>query len=293
MIWHTREQAAERAGVEPSDLDRLVELGILAPEAPDRFTAGDVRRAMMVGSLEEAGIAPEGVAAAIRSGALPTLAFLDAPTYERFAAIGDETFREVSGRSGIPLELLAVIREAIGFAPPAPDDRLRLDELAIVPFVELQVAEGFAPAAVERLLRVVGDSTRRIAEQEAAWWRSQVIEPAIAAGRTPESIGNLELGKRSTPLAEQALLACTTPSRRAPGRPTSSKASRRGWRGPACTAASSIRQPCASSTSRATRGSPSSAATRRRRISRRRWRGWCGGARCSMAASRSSGSATG
>ena len=37
--------AAERAGVEPSYLDRLVDLGILAPEEPDRFSGGDVRRA--------------------------------------------------------------------------------------------------------------------------------------------------------------------------------------------------------------------------------------------------------
>ena len=70
----------------------------------------------------------------------------------------------MSDRTGIPLELLTVIREAIGMAEPSPDDRLREDEMAIVPFIELQLAEGFRPAAIERLLRVEGDSTRRIAE---------------------------------------------------------------------------------------------------------------------------------
>ncbi len=160
----------------------------------------------MAKSLEDAGIPLEGVAAAIERGAL-SLAFLDAAAYERFAALAGETFRQVSERTGIPLELLTTIREAIGMAQPSPDDRLREDEMAVVPFIELQVAEGFRPASIERLLRVQGDSTRRIAEQEAAWWNSEVIEPAMAAGKGPEEIANADLADRNAPLSEQAILA--------------------------------------------------------------------------------------
>ncbi len=132
---------------------------------------------------------------------------LDAASYERFTALAPETFRQVSDRTGIPLELLTAIREAIGMASPSPDDRLREDEMAIVPFIKLQVAEGFRPAAIERLLRVHGDSTRRMTEQEAAWWNSEVIQRAMAAGKGPEGIANVELADRSAPLAEQAVLA--------------------------------------------------------------------------------------
>jgi adenylate cyclase len=206
MTWYAREDAAERAGVEPNYLVRLVDLGILAPEEPDRFSQGDVRRVLMARSLEDAGIPLDGVAAAIQRGAL-SLDFFDAAGYERFAALAPETFRQVSERSGIPLELLMVIREAIGMAQPSPDDRLREDEMAIVPFIELQVAEGFRPVAIERLLRVEGDSTRRITEQEAAWWISEVIEPSVAAGRGAEEIGNADLTDRIAPLAERSLLA--------------------------------------------------------------------------------------
>jgi adenylate cyclase len=203
---YTRENAAERVGVEPSYLVRLVDLGILAPEDPDRFSAGDVRRVLMTKSLEDAGFPLEGLAAGIKSGAL-SLSFLDAASYERFAALGSETFRQVSDRTGIPLELLMVVREAIGMAQPSPDDRLREDEMAIVPFVELQLTEGFRAPAIERLLRVQGDGTRRITEQEGAWWNSEVIEPAMAAGKGPEEIGNADLADRMAPLAEQAVLA--------------------------------------------------------------------------------------
>jgi adenylate cyclase len=206
VTWHSREEAAERAGVEPSYLVRLVDLGILAPEGSDRFSPGDVRRVLMARSFEDAEIPLDEVAAAIQRGAL-SLAFLDAPSYERFAALAAETFRQVSERTGIPLELLMVIREAIGMAQPSPDDRLREDELAIVPFIELQVAEGFRPVAIERLLRVQGDGTRRITEEEAAWWVSEVIEPAVAAGKGPEEIGNADLADRAAPVSEQALLA--------------------------------------------------------------------------------------
>jgi class 3 adenylate cyclase len=206
VTWYPREDAAERAGVEPSYLVRLVDLGILAPEEPDRFSPGDVRRVLMAKSLEDGGIPLDGVGAAIQRGTL-SLAFLDAPSYERFAALAAETFRQVSDRTGIPLELLMVIREAIGMAQPSPDDRLREDEMAIVPFIELQVAEGFRPAAIERLIRVQGDSTRRITEQEAHWWNSEVIEPAIASGKGLEEIANADLADRSAPLSERALLA--------------------------------------------------------------------------------------
>ena len=206
MTWYSRESAAERVGVEPSYLARLAELGILVPEEPDHFSPGDVRRVLMAKSLEDAGIPLEGVADAIQRGAL-SLAFLDAPGYERFAALAAETFQRVSDRTGIPLELLLVIREAIGMAQPSPDDRLREDEMAIVPFIELQLSEGFRPTAIERLLRVQGDSTRRITEQEAAWWNSEVIEPAMAAGKGPEEITNVELSERIAGLSEQAILA--------------------------------------------------------------------------------------
>ena len=206
MTRYSREIAAERAGVEPSYLVRLVDLGILAPEDPDRFSPGDVRRVLMAKSLEGAGMPLEGVAAGIQSGAL-SLSFLDAASYERFAALGSETFRQVSDRTGIPLELLMVVREAIGMAQPSPDDRLRDDEMAIVPFIELQLAEGFRTPAIERLIRVQGDSTRRITEQESAGWNSEVIDPAMAAGKGPEEIANADLADRIAPLSEQAVLA--------------------------------------------------------------------------------------
>ena len=197
--------AAERAGVAPDYLEHLVDLGIITPVERGRFSPGDVRRALMAKSLEGAAIPLDRVAAGLRNGAV-AFDFLDSPAYERFAALANESFQDVSDRTGIPLDLLMTIREAIGSAPPSPDDRLREDEMAVVPFLQLQVSAGFRLTAIEHLLRVYGDSTYRITEAEGGWWISEVIRPALDADGGAEELSNAAFAERSAPLAEQALL---------------------------------------------------------------------------------------
>lgn len=205
VTWCSREDAAARSGVEPEYVDRLVELGIVAPAEPGRFSAGDVRRILMAASLEEAAIPLDDLAAALRGGAL-SLDFLDADAYERYSTLSGETFAEVSARTGVPLELLTAVREAIGSREPQPDDLLRESEMDVVPFLALQVDAGFRLSGIEQLVRAYGDSTRRIAEAEGTWWYTQVMEPAIAAGSDPAGVAAAEFADRSTPLAEQAVL---------------------------------------------------------------------------------------
>ncbi len=187
-------------------VDRLVELAILAPARGDHFSPGDVRRVLMVQALDGAGIPPAELAAAITRGEL-SLAFMDTASYEKFSALAGETFAELSARTGVPLHLLTLIREAIGSAQPSPDDRVREDELAIVPFIEIQLEHGFRPIAIERLLRVQGDSLRRIAETEADWWRSEVILPAMEAGKGPAEIANVDFTDELNGLSEQAVMS--------------------------------------------------------------------------------------
>ena len=206
MTSYSAAEVAERAGVELDFLDRIVELGIVTPAEAGRFSPGDVRRVQLARSLEDATISLDEVVAAIHHGAL-SLEFFDNAAFDRFAGLTAETFRQVSGRTGIPLDLLTVIREVMGMGPPSPDDRVREDELEIVPYIQLQLSEGFRPPAIERLLRVQGDSTRRMSEQEAAWWNSEVIEQARVAGEGPEAVSNADLTARIAPLTDRTILA--------------------------------------------------------------------------------------
>jgi adenylate cyclase len=206
VATYSKQEAADRAGISLDDLDRQVEAGALTPEKADQFSAGDVRKAGLIKSLEAAGIPLDGLGEAIRQGGL-NLGFMDDMIYERFAALSNVTFQELSVQTGVPVELLMVIREAVGSAQPTPEDRVREDELLISPFLEAQVKAGFRHTAIERLLRATGDSLRRIAETEADWWYSEVLEPLVAKGMSPSEAANDANNNEMTTLGERALLA--------------------------------------------------------------------------------------
>jgi adenylate cyclase len=205
---HSREEVARKAGVDPEYVDRLVELGILKPDGDDAFSPGDVRRARWVQSFGEAGVPVEALAAAVRDGSL-SLSYLDAAAFDRFTGMSGTTFREVSERAGVPMDLLKAVREAFGYAEPRPEDHLREDELSVVPVIELQLSSGFRPVVIERWLRAYGEGLRRIAETEADWWRSEVELPFLEGGMTETEMleTQADLGSRMTPLIEQALMA--------------------------------------------------------------------------------------
>jgi adenylate cyclase len=199
---------AERAGVDHDFVARLVDGGVLAPAADGTYTAGDVRRTRLYLGLERTGLPLEAIREALDAGEL-SFGWLDAPLYDLIAPLSSRSFQDVAMETGIPLELLRVLREAIGFALPEPDDRVREDELRIVPLIQKLVSGGLPPAVVERLLRVYGDALRRIAEVEADWWHTYVVLPSLASGMTDAEMheATLGFGEETTPLLEEAMLA--------------------------------------------------------------------------------------
>ena len=205
----SRQQAADRAGVSHVDLDRLVELQLVTPDSNDRFTAGDVRKIGLVDSLVAGGIPLDGMATAHRSGDM-SLDFLDDPSYDHFSALGEVTFAELSAQTGIPVDLLLVIREAIGSSVAQPTDLVREIELGIVPMIEAQLATGYPQDAVERGLRTMGDSIRRTAVSEADAFAIFVMTPAVnRPGATGADISRAAVvaTQRIRPTLDGALLA--------------------------------------------------------------------------------------
>ena len=207
---YSTEELARRSGVEASYIDKLHELGVLRRkgDAPGSFSATDVRRVSIVRSLEEGGLPLSRIGEGIRTGWL-SLDFVEQTSYERFAALSGESFSEVAERTSLPLELVMAIREATGSAQPSPDDLLRDNELEILPMLELVVAHGVRPAAMERALRGYGDGIRRVADTESGWWRSDVIEPVLRAGKPFGMVGELTatFATELVPLADRAILA--------------------------------------------------------------------------------------
>jgi hypothetical protein len=181
---------------------------------------------------------------------------MDQPFYERFASLTGVTFQELAARSGISVDLLMVIREAIGFARPEPDDPMREDELRIVPMIERLLATGSRPAVIERLLRVTGDSLGRVAEMEGDWWRTDVEMPLLASGMSERQM--LEATNRLSPelaaLQEKALLEIYHAQHEHAATKNIVEDSRTPWPRLAFTVASTAHRQSASLISPATRG---------------------------------------
>jgi class 3 adenylate cyclase len=199
-------EAAERSGCTGDELARLVDLGIITPDADGRFNVTHLRRIGLVGSLTAAGIQLDGLGAAIRDGKV-SLDFLEAPAFERFSALGGETFAEVADRINAPVEQLMLVREATGSVAPRPGDRVRDAELAYADLIEVAVAAGFGRPAMEQMLRTQAESLRRVAETESALWLAEVIEPAVRSGQRPDEVLGAEFADRMSALTERALIA--------------------------------------------------------------------------------------
>jgi adenylate cyclase len=188
VVDYSLSDAAQRAGVSEDDVRQLVDVGILTP-SEGRFSGGDVRRIGLIASLISSGVAIEALSDSLRAGRI-ALDFLDNSVFESWSALTPLTFADLAEQSGVPVDLLLVIREAIGAAVAVPTDFVREIELEIVPAVQAELEIGYPTAVIERLLRTSGDSVRRIALAEAAAFRSSVIEPVThlpgpEIGRTP------------------------------------------------------------------------------------------------------------
>ena len=244
-------EAARRIGIEPDGPGPILRARDHTPDADGRFTQGHLRRAGLVKALVESGIPLEGLGEAIRSGQV-SLDFLDAPAFERFSALSGDTFAEVAERTGVPVEQLLFVREA-----RAPSRRLPTigcgTRSSRTPTCSRQPSRQASPGATHQMIRVHGDSLRRLAETEAEMWQSEVVRPALGGGKRPDEILGADFGDRMSLLTERSVLAMYHLQQA------------RAWTGniienlevasptPACTAGSSIRRRCASSTSAATR----------------------------------------
>lgn len=204
-----RAELADRSGVSGDYIDKLVELGILTAEPADApFSVADVRRVRFARALEVGGLPLEGIGTAIRDGDL-SFAFFDHPSFERFGGMVAATFRDLSTETGVSLDLLRTIRESTGFARPGADDPVREDELDLVALVQAGSAVGVDPLATERLIRVWGESVRRIAEAEADWYHTQVVVPLLRSGMSAAqtlSVGT-ETAAAAAQLLDRALVA--------------------------------------------------------------------------------------
>src|SRR6266508_234848 len=135
-------ELAERAGASEEEVERMVVLGILVPRhAQEPFLPSDVQKVRLAMACERAGLPMDGIGRAIEQGRV-SFGFLEAAPFRRWAQRSDRTYREVCRDAGIPFEFLRSVLEAFGYAQMDPSDRIREDELEVVPLVRQAVATG-------------------------------------------------------------------------------------------------------------------------------------------------------
>jgi class 3 adenylate cyclase len=203
----TEEELAELAEVEPAFVRRVVRAGALAAEGPDGFGPQDASRLRFLRAWDAAGLPVEAIADLVRRGELP-LSFLLGPTVDPHPRLAS-SYQELSAQRGVGLATLQRLHDALGFAPPAPTDRARADDLLLVELLEQLVGAGAEEAAVLRLLRVYADALRRLPQAEAELYEAQVEQRLREAGATEQDL--LErggaAGARLPPLLQQLLAA--------------------------------------------------------------------------------------
>jgi adenylate cyclase len=199
-------QVAERAGLEREYVLRLIELGALH-RGENGYEERDVHLVVLLHRWEEAGLSVDSILTAVETGVL-TLDFLKTPAWNLPEPLA-LTYREFAKEQEIPLDLLHAVHEAIGFAPPDPDDRVRPDDAVMTEVARTILGIGASTDTVRRLFRVYADNLRRLATAEAELYVAQVQKRWRDSGLDESELMRFgsEVGRRMTPLIEAMLFA--------------------------------------------------------------------------------------
>jgi len=201
---------AELAEVTEAEIGRLVDLGVLVPrEGPAPFRTTDMQKVRLATACERAGLPMDAIAAAIRAGRL-SFAFMEAAPYQRFAVPSTRSFHQVSQDTGIPLETLREILEAMGFTWTSADEPIREDELEVVPLIRLGISSGLLDQAwLSRVGRVYAEGMRLAAHVENEAYAARFEEPVLASGLGQRQAMEraAEIAGEFLPLVDRALMA--------------------------------------------------------------------------------------
>jgi adenylate cyclase len=201
---------ADLAGVTAAEVQRLVDLGVLAArDGGEPFLELDVPKVRLAAACERAGLPMEGIASAIGAGRL-SFTFLEAAPFRRWAVRSGRTYRQVSQDTGIPLETLGAVLESMGFARVGPDEPMREDELAVVPLLELGLASGiFDPVWLARVGRAHVEGLRLIVTAWGEAYQARFEGTLLASSGDQPTAMTLaaQLGVAFEPLVDPMLLA--------------------------------------------------------------------------------------
>lgn len=196
------DELSDRTGATRERLERLVELGILAPgDAYKPFRSGDILRVRAVTGLEDAGVEPEQIAAAMAGGEL-SFGYLDYVMQP--PPVIDRTYAEAAADLGIPFDVVERLFLAFGLPRPLPNEQARRDDAAILTGMKA-LLDAIDEADVFAAGRLFGESLRRVAEHQLHLFHARVEQRFRNAG-VPEAVllevALKDVGVHTSPLGE-------------------------------------------------------------------------------------------
>ena len=169
----TEGEIADRTGTSVETIRRLVDLGILSLD-DGAFKRRDVMRVRVVRDLEAKGIDADTLAEALASGHL-TLGYLESAG-RRFPR-ADVTFDDLADEIDVPVETLQRIYVAFGLPRPLPEERVREEDLVMLKAMPVLFGAGLEEGDVLRVVRVWGDSARRVAQFQSHYFHNTIERP--------------------------------------------------------------------------------------------------------------------
>jgi class 3 adenylate cyclase len=154
-----RVSAQELAELAPSSrehVDRLVELGLLAPGDDDLFAPVDVHVVRLMAAFAEVGVPLEDVARGVRDGQLAFPPGLNLPEPDTVSV----TYEGLAAELGCPPDVLRRLSAELGL-PPNADDRIRAEDAEILSLM-LTKLDFCEEDELSRLARLYGGTMQRL-----------------------------------------------------------------------------------------------------------------------------------
>jgi adenylate cyclase len=183
--------ASELARLAGSTRDRvalLVEIGVLSHGEGERpFGPPDIQRVRLAEALDSSGISLESIGEAIAMGGL-SFDFVDS-LFPSPAALSSRTLEEVAEDLGVAPDVVTRLYAMWGLPRPRLHDPVREDDLDL--FSDLQTSvpgQAFNEPTLIRGARILGESTRRIADAATWFFRDFFEQPALRSGLSRQEV---------------------------------------------------------------------------------------------------------
>jgi len=201
-------ELASRAGISVDEVGRLAGLGILQADPEGRFEEKELPVIRLAQAFEEGGISMDAMSRAIEEGHF-SFAFVQYIFREGWQGLTEETFEALCRKAGANLEFVQQVFTAAGLPTPRPEDRMRAEDAERIPSLSAALNFGTGdPALLLRGVRIMGESTHRVAEAQPYLYHKLMEEPLLNSGMSERDMRELitavspELGE----IAERALV---------------------------------------------------------------------------------------